>query len=57
MKLSLDRAKAIRFFLVSLVINKSNLKSNGFGTTTPIYPDSNIELMTKNRRVEIIISN
>ena len=57
MKLSLDRAKAVRLFLVNLGINKSNLKSNGFGSTTPIYPNSNIELRTKNRRVEIIISN
>ncbi len=57
MKLSLDRAKAVRLFLVSLGINKLNLKSNGFGSTTPIYPDSNIELRSKNRRVEIIISN
>jgi outer membrane protein OmpA-like peptidoglycan-associated protein len=57
MKLSLNRAKAVRLFLISLGINKSNLKSNGFGSTTPIYPDSNIELRSKNRRVEIIISN
>ena len=57
MKLSLERAKAVRLFLISLGINKSNLKSNGFGSTTPIYPDSNIELRSKNRRVEIIISN
>tara|TARA_B100000767_G_scaffold77862_1_gene74553 strand:+ start:4133 stop:5026 length:894 start_codon:yes stop_codon:yes gene_type:complete len=57
MKLSLNRAKAVRLFLINLGINKSNLKSNGFGSTTPIYPDSNIELRTKNRRVEIIISN
>ena len=56
MKLSLDRAKAVRLFLVNLGINKSNLKTNGFGSTTPIYPNSNIELRTKNRRVEIIIS-
>ena len=56
MKLSLDRAKAVRLFLVNLGINKSNLKTNGFGSTTPIYPNSNIELKIKNRRVEIIIS-
>jgi len=57
MKLSLDRAKAVRLFLVNLGLNKSNLKSNGFGSTTPIYSNSDIELMAKNRRVEIIISN
>jgi outer membrane protein OmpA-like peptidoglycan-associated protein len=57
MKLSQDRAKAVRLFLVNLGINKSNLKTNGFGSTTPIYPNSDIELMAKNRRVEVIILN
>lgn len=57
MKLSRDRAKAVQLFLVNLGINKSNLETNGFGSTNPIYPNSNIELRTKNRRVEIIISN
>ena len=55
LKLSLDRAKAVRSYLIMLGINKTKISSNGFGSTSPIYPDSNIELSSKNRRVEISI--
>lgn len=57
LKLSIDRAKAVRLYLITLGIHEAKIKSNGFGSTSPIYSNSNIELRSKNRRVEISILN
>lgn len=57
MKLSLDRAKAVRSYLIALGINNSKINFNGFGSTSPIYSNTNTELRSKNRRVEISILN
>jgi outer membrane protein OmpA-like peptidoglycan-associated protein len=57
MKLSLDRAKAVRSYLITLGINNSKINFNGFGSSSPIYSNTNTELRSKNRRVEISILN
>jgi outer membrane protein OmpA-like peptidoglycan-associated protein len=57
LKLSIDRAKAVRLYLITLGIHEAKINANGFGSTSPIYSGSNIELRSKNRRVEISILN
>jgi len=57
LKLSVDRAKAVRSYLIKLGINKSKINYKGFGSSSPIYTDSNIGLRSRNRRVEVSILN
>jgi outer membrane protein OmpA-like peptidoglycan-associated protein len=57
MKLSTERAKAVRSYLIYLGIKSSKINFDGFGSSSPIYSDSNPELRGKNRRVEISILN
>ncbi len=48
-KLSQDRANAIRFYLIGLGINKDRLIALGMGTTQPLYEQGN----AKNERIEL----
>ena len=57
MRLSKERAKAVRSHLIYLGIQSSKINFKGFGSSSPIYSDSDPELRAKNRRVEISISN
>jgi outer membrane protein OmpA-like peptidoglycan-associated protein len=57
MRLSTERAKAVRSHLIYLGIKSSKINFNGFGSSSPIYSDSNPKLRAKNRRVEISILN
>lgn len=56
-KLSEERAKAIKSFLVSQGIDKTRVTFKGFGSTEPIYPlpEKSEEERAANRRVEILI--
>lgn len=56
-KLSEERAKAIKNFLVGQGIDKTRVTFKGFGSTLPIYPlpEKNEEERAANRRVEILI--
>lgn len=57
MRLSKERAKAVRSYLINLGLKSSKINFDGFGSSSPIYSDSNPELRGKNRRVEISILN
>lgn len=56
-KLSEERAKAIKNFLVGQGIDSKRVSFKGFGSTEPIYPlpEKNEEERAANRRVEILI--
>lgn len=56
-KLSEERAKAIKNFLVGQGIDSKRATFKGFGSTQPIYPlpEKNEEERAANRRVEILI--
>ncbi len=56
-KLSTERAKAIKNFLVMQGVDGSRITYKGFGSTNPIYPlpEQNEEERAANRRVEILI--
>jgi len=57
MKLSEDRANAVREYLVSKGIEPSRLSSKGFGPTQPLNESATSEARTQNRRVELKLSN
>lgn len=53
MRLSKDRAKAVKDYLVSKGIDANRLKSEGYGPTRPIANNDTDEGRTKNRRVVV----
>lgn len=53
MKLSKDRAKSVKDYLVSKGVDPSHLKSEGYGETRPIADNNTTEGRAKNRRVVI----
>ncbi|HJQ98275.1 MAG TPA: OmpA family protein [Candidatus Polarisedimenticolaceae bacterium] len=55
-KLSEDRAKAVREFLESQGITSNRLTSTGKGPADPVAPNDTPEGRSKNRRVEIVSS-
>lgn len=55
MTLSVNRAKAVMEFLVSLGIQSSRLKYSGFGETAPKVPNTNDTNRALNRRTEFVI--
>jgi outer membrane protein OmpA-like peptidoglycan-associated protein len=55
-RLSEDRANAIKVHMVKLGIASSRLKTLGYGAKFPINDNSNIEFREKNRRVEFRIT-
>jgi len=58
MKLSEDRVKAVRDYLVDGGIDKDRIKTKAFGGTQPLSRGNDAESRRKNRRVEVrILSN
>jgi outer membrane protein OmpA-like peptidoglycan-associated protein len=55
MKLSEDRAAAVKAYLVSKGISEDRISSEGFGETMPIADNNTAAGRTQNRRVEIKI--
>lgn len=55
MTLSVNRAKSVMEFLVSLGIQSSRLKYSGFGETAPKVPNTNEANRSLNRRTEFVI--
>ncbi len=54
MELSKARGKTVMDKLIVMGINKSRLKSNGFGESKPIDNNSTPEGKANNRRVEFV---
>lgn len=55
MQLSDERARIVREYLATQGVNKSRLKSKGFGETMPKLPNDSFEKRAKNRRTEFAI--
>jgi outer membrane protein OmpA-like peptidoglycan-associated protein len=55
MRLSEERVKAVRDYLVSNGIGKSRIKTKAFGGTQPLSRDNTPEAHRLNRRVELRI--
>lgn len=55
MELSERRAKGVKDYLVSLGINNTRLKSQGFGETQPRVTNDSAENRAKNRRTDFVI--
>ena len=53
MTLSLDRANAVKAYMVNVGVNESNLNTVGFGEAKPIAGNNNEEGRILNRRVQI----
>jgi outer membrane protein OmpA-like peptidoglycan-associated protein len=56
-KLSEDRAKAVRTYLVSQGIETDRIRAEGMGETQPIADNTSPEGRANNRRVEIVLEN
>ena len=56
MKLSEDRAAAVKSYLVSKGISEDRITSEGFGETMPIADNNTTAGKTKNRRVELKVA-
>jgi outer membrane protein OmpA-like peptidoglycan-associated protein len=56
MKLSENRAKAVRDYLVAQGVRSENVTSKGFGKTMPVADNSNAAGRQMNRRVELVVS-
>jgi|GEM_PF-4320171 outer membrane protein OmpA-like peptidoglycan-associated protein len=54
-KLSLDRAKAIRKYLVSNGIRRNRVKVQGYGSSRPVVSNDSEQHREENRRVEFVI--
>jgi len=55
MKLSKDRAEAVKDYLVSKGANPSRIEATGYGETQPIASNKTAEGRAKNRRVEFTL--
>lgn len=53
MSLSIDRANAVKIYLVNSGIRAENLTTEGFGATRPVASNDNETGRAKNRRVEV----
>jgi OmpA-OmpF porin, OOP family len=54
MKLSEERANAVKTLLVSLAVKDSQLSTKGYGETKPIDNNTSVEGKANNRRVEFV---
>lgn len=57
LKLSLERANAVKQYLTSKGIDERRLTTRGYGESRPIYDNKDNEGRKKNRRVEILLEN
>jgi OOP family OmpA-OmpF porin len=57
MMLSVDRANAVKAYLVNNGVNTGRLKTEGFGESKPVASNDTEDNKAKNRRVEIEITN
>ena len=55
LQLSIDRAEAVKKFLVDHGVDASRVETHGFGDTKPISPNINEAGRAKNRRVQFVI--
>ncbi|HEV8147686.1 MAG TPA: OmpA family protein, partial [Bryobacteraceae bacterium] len=56
MKLSVNRAQAVREYLVAQGVRSENVTSKGFGKTMPVADNGNAAGRQMNRRVELVVS-
>ena len=56
MKLSQNRAKAVREYLVAQGLNSGTVTADGFGKTRPVADNKNAAGRQQNRRVEMVVS-
>lgn len=56
LKLSENRAKAVKDFLISLKIQANRMDAKGFGETVPKLPNTSEENRAKNRRTDFVIT-
>lgn len=57
MKLSEDRAEAVKKYLLTKGVDASRLKAEGFGPERPLVPGNSAAARNQNRRVELKLSN
>jgi len=55
LKLSNDRANAVKEYLIAQGINENKISAKGYGESNPIAPNDTDENRAKNRRVEFKI--
>jgi len=57
LKLSRERARSVRNYLIKAGIDPSRMVSEGFGLSRPLVPNTSDSNRDKNRRVEFVITN
>ncbi len=55
MRLTEDRAAAVKTYLIEHGVEADRLQSHGYGETKPVCPQHNEACWSKNRRVEFVI--